>query len=167
MKKKFPHPWPRCKPVLIALIRPLGPHCYWTLWCYSGVPRMSSLLKISLDIESDFRNGFFRTLHIDLEVESNFQDQYWQSCTRMHLMLQPGSVMRDGSPLIPQEGVNCAMGHENIVKIATPPCSPYEVWDEITYPFQNFNDTTVEVWEWINNFIPHFSGHVFTYPCWD
>ena len=28
--------------------------------------------------------------------------------------------------------------------------------DEITYPFQNFNDCTVEVFEWINNFIPHF-----------
>ena len=24
---------------------------------------------------------------------------------------------------------------------------------------------TVEVWEWINNFILHFSGHVITYPC--
>ena len=40
----------------------------------------------------------------------------------------------------------------------------YKVWDEITYPFPNFN---VEVWEWISNFIPHFIGHVITYPCWD
>ena len=31
---------------------------------------------------------------------------------------------------------------------------------EITYPFPNFNGTTVEVWEWISNFIPHFTGHV-------
>ena len=38
----------------------------------------------------------------------------------------------------------------------------YEVWDEIIYPFPNFNDATVEVWERISNFIPHF-----TYPCWD
>ena len=34
------------------------------------------------------------------------------------------------------------------------------VWDEITYPFPNFNSTTVEVWEWISNFIPHFTGCV-------
>ena len=27
----------------------------------------------------------------------------------------------------------------------------YNVWDEITYPFLNFNSTTVEVWEWISN----------------
>ena len=27
------------------------------------------------------------------------------------------------------------------------------VWDEITYPFPNFNGTAVEVWEWISNFI--------------
>ena len=26
---------------------------------------------------------------------------------------------------------------------------PSEVWDEITYPFPNFNGATVEVWEWI------------------
>ena len=43
----------------------------------------------------------------------------------------------------------------------------YNVWDEITYPFLNFNGATVEVWEWISNFIPHFTGHVITYPCWD
>ena len=39
----------------------------------------------------------------------------------------------------------------------------HKVWDEITYPFPNFNGTTVEVWEWVSNFIPHFTGHVITY----
>ena len=42
-----------------------------TLW-YSGVPQTPNLLKVSSDIESDFRNGFFNTLHIDLKVELNF-----------------------------------------------------------------------------------------------
>ena len=28
-------------------------------------------------------------------------------------------------------------------------------------------DATVQVLEWINNFIPHLPGHVITYPCWD
>ena len=37
--------------------------------------------------------------------------------------------------------------------------------DEIIHPFPN--GWTVEVWEWINDFIPHFIGHVITYPCWD
>ena len=40
----------------------------------------------------------------------------------------------------------------------------YKGWDEITYPFPNFNGTTVEVWEWITNFIPHFTEHVIIYP---
>ena len=44
---------------------------------------------------------------------------------------------------------------------------PYRGGDEITYPFPNFNGCTVEIWEWISNFIPHFPGHAFTYPCWD
>ena len=43
----------------------------------------------------------------------------------------------------------------------------YKVWNEITYPFINFNGVTVEVYEWISNFISHFTGQVITYPCWD
>ena len=36
--------------------------------------------------------------------------------------------------------------------------TPSKVWDEIHYPFPNFNGRTVEVWEWIMNFIAHFNG---------
>ena len=43
----------------------------------------------------------------------------------------------------------------------------HEIWDEITYPFPNFNGTTVEIWIWISSFTPHILGHVITYPCWD
>ena len=43
----------------------------------------------------------------------------------------------------------------------------FKVWDEIAYPFPNFNGCTVEVWEWISNFIPHFKMDIITYPCWD
>ena len=32
-----------------------------------------------------------------------------------------------------------------------------EMWYEITYPFPNFNGCTIEVWEWISNFIPQFT----------
>ena len=41
------------------------------------------------------------------------------------------------------------------------------VRDKITYPFPNFNGCTVEVCEWISNFIPHFIMDVITYPRWD
>ena len=44
---------------------------------------------------------------------------------------------------------------------------PGEMWDEITYPFPNFNGATVEVWEWTSNFIPHLIMDFITYPCWD
>ena len=44
---------------------------------------------------------------------------------------------------------------------------PSKVCYGITYQFSNFNGVTVEVWEWISNFIPHFTGHVITHPCWD
>ena len=44
---------------------------------------------------------------------------------------------------------------------------PRKVWDEIIYLFPNFNGATVEVWEWISNFIPHFTRHGITNLCWD
>ena len=37
------------------------------------------------------------------------------------------------------------------------------------YPFTNFigcNHCIIEVWEWISNFIPHFTVNVITYQCW-
>ena len=30
---------------------------------------------------------------------------------------------------------------------------PSKVWDEITYPFLNFNGCTIEVYEWISNYL--------------
>ena len=44
---------------------------------------------------------------------------------------------------------------------------PSKVWDEITYPFPNFNGATAEVWEWISNLIPQFIMEAITYPCWN
>ena len=44
---------------------------------------------------------------------------------------------------------------------------PCEVWDEITYPFPNFNGATVEACEWISYFIQPFIMDMITYPCWD
>ena len=43
---------------------------------------------------------------------------------------------------------------------------PSKVWDEISYPFPNFNGSTVEAWEWISNFIPHYIMDVIAYPWW-
>ena len=44
---------------------------------------------------------------------------------------------------------------------------PSQMWDEITYPFPNFNCATVEVLGWISLFSSHFLMAVITYPCWD
>ena len=37
----------------------------------------------------------------------------------------------------------------------------------MTYPFPNFIGVTVQVWEWISNFIQHFTEHAISYPHWD
>ena len=36
--------------------------------------------------------------------------------------------------------------------------TPSTVWDEITYPFLNFKCWSVDIWEWIRNFIPTLLG---------
>ena len=33
----------------------------------------------------------------------------------------------------------------------------YKVWDEFTYPFTNFTGATIEIWEWIGNFLMHLA----------
>ena len=40
---------------------------------------------------------------------------------------------------------------------------PNEVWDEITFPFRNFNGATIEIWEWISNFTPSHIMDITTY----
>ena len=41
----------------------------------------------------------------------------------------------------------------------------YKMLYEITHPFSNFEGATVDALEWKRNFIPHYTGHVITYPC--
>ena len=40
------------------------------------------------------------------------------------------------------------------------------VWDEITYPFLNFNGYTIEVWEWISNLIPLYQVYNYLSMLW-
>ena len=42
-----------------------------------------------------------------------------------------------------------------------------KVWDKITYPITNFNGFTVEIWEWVSNFISHLIMDVINWPCYD
>ena len=44
---------------------------------------------------------------------------------------------------------------------------PSIVWEEITYPFTNFNVYTIEVAKGMRNFIPYFAINVIDYPCYD
>ena len=41
------------------------------------------------------------------------------------------------------------------------------MWNGIIYQFPYYNGCTVEGWEWISNFIPHFIGYVIIHPGWD
>ena len=41
----------------------------------------------------------------------------------------------------------------------------YIVWDEITYPFLNFNGCTVQLRECLSSYTARISRHVITFPC--
>ena len=43
----------------------------------------------------------------------------------------------------------------------------YKLWDEITYPFPNFNGVVIKAWECISDFITHITGHAIAFPRWD
>ena len=40
---------------------------------------------------------------------------------------------------------------------------PSKLWNEITYPFLNFNGYIIEVYKWINSLIIRFIMDVITY----
>ena len=54
-------------------------------------------------------------------------------------------------------------GHSRITLIPTWISSHtnLDMWNNV------WNGIAVQLWGWISNFIPHFTGHVITYPCWD
>ena len=38
---------------------------------------------------------------------------------------------------------------------------------EIIYLYPNFNGCTVQLWEWDDNFNPHFNVDIINFPCWE
>ena len=37
--------------------------------------------------------------------------------------------------------------------------------DETTYPYPNLNGEAIVAWEWISNFVSHYTWGMVTYPC--
>ena len=110
-----------------------------------------------------------------LIARSSFHDNtfYRINGTRLpdyHLRFQ--QVQLDPDTVLGLPTHNMAPFHEHGLTLTSPPWISnyihYKMRDEITDPLPNFNNFVVEVWEWISNFIPHFTGHdVITYPCWE
>ena len=40
---------------------------------------------------------------------------------------------------------------------------PSKLQDVFAYPIPSFNGFTIEIWDWISNFIPHFIMDIITY----
>ena len=85
---------------------------------------------------------FLYWIPVSLEISSELIGSWWHHAP----------FYQHGLTLIPARMSNHMCSH---------------VWDEITYPFPNFNGFPIEVWEWMSNFIPQFIMDVITYPCWD
>ena len=44
---------------------------------------------------------------------------------------------------------------------------PSKLSDGITHLFPNFDGAVIEVWEYISDFIPQFTGDIISYACWE
>ena len=66
-------------------------------------------------------------------------------------------------------GIYCTWIEINLALISNdiPSKCQCKMWDPLTDLFPNSEGCTVEVWEWISNFIPHFIMELITYPCGD
>ena len=70
--------------------------------------------------------------------------------TKMDISCKEFQTSMEHAPLIAN-----ANNHGLLLWGTLPGDDTLQMWDEIDYQFPNFNGCTVEVWEWINNFIPH------------
>ena len=86
-------------------------------------------------------------------------DSFWFSVNSTRLLFSYAKLTNRGLFLLTWINFNASVYKYNYIH--------YKMWVEIAYPFPNFNGCTVEVWEWISNFIPHFTMYVITYTCWD
>ena len=79
-------------------------------------------------------------------------------------MLRPGPAMRDGSPLSSQMGEYCAVGHESVVKIATPPHSPYGRGhgESLAHAYCRITHLS-DLWHSLPQFIAQYLPEYYTY----
>ena len=157
--------------VNIPYIYPISFSHRWMMWCLSWV------LWIKMSVK-----------YRECTVSTQWLTSYWPGGVRPIVLVQealrwilegvywaggPGEVTHQSDwQLSSGQGLYYDLGpllltwfnfNHNMDKIL----HPLKAWGEITYPFLNFNGCTVEVYEWISNFIPYFIMDVITYPCRD
>ena len=89
-------------------------------------------------------------------------NQHWNDCTN----IQNVHIVNDASWLIHSTGYFLRLVLSTLITFTytllililawISDYMPGKTWNEITCPFPNFHGWTVEVWELITNFIPHF-----------
>ena len=95
---------------------------------------------------------------ITLEESSLASKPFWyQMMWEMHFT---ELIHKDRAPLFTHGFASLSSRHMGPLLLAwfdfnpsMDKCMPSKVWDEITYPFPNFNSYAVEVGKWISNFI--------------
>ena len=112
-----------------------------------------------------FLNGFF-IFHLNIripnyKVKKKYTQINWSMAVSCNLLCS--QITTDVSTEMVASDTNCFTNMDYHKTSAwTNDYIHYKVWGEIIYPSLNFNCWTVEVYEWINNSIPHFIVHVIT-----
>ena len=93
----------------------------------------------------------WRRWQYEIPLQTNFQWQFTEISDRLcptqhHVVSSTMNYTSTGAPLFNPKWISY--------------CIHYQVWDEITHPFSNYNGAAI-------NFNHRFTGHIITYPCWD
>ena len=153
----------------------LAGHEHDHLWCrWLGTRMCQAIRRHSADyrehfvIEAFFFSEFLLLLEI-LKKFSTIRRHFPKRLTRSRETLTPqGSTSKFWNPLtcLPVQRFECRchtcvepeLGHDcACISITT----ITKCGGEIIYPLPNFNGCTIEVWEWIGNFIPHLLLNIF------
>ena len=104
------------------------------------------------------------TMNIAVVLRKYKHKDYSQSLEATHLCF----IFRLNASVIPKMSWDHLYSHGlTLIPAWISNYMPSKMWDEITYPFPNFNGATVEVWERKSNLIPHYIIEAITYLCWD
>ena len=136
----FKNHWGRVTHICISKLKtslvPIMACCL--VWTNAGILSIRTSGTNFSEIFSDNRTLPFKKMHLKMSSA-----KWWYFCLGLNVLNRYGGL--PGSLFI----IVVPSMENNLM--------PGKVLSEVSYQFSNFNGAAIVVWEWISNFIPHFT----------